>query len=153
MPKLSYQLEALDEAWDDLLDVLEHYWGEVRGAQEAQSLDLDRNVYDIYETNGSLLLLTARDEDELVGFVAMTVSYHHHHQSDLCGFFDAWYVVPAYRRAGVGQTLVGTIEALARDRGVVRLYAGSSTKLDVSTLFERMGWSETEILYSKTLGD
>ncbi|MDX1557110.1 MAG: GNAT family N-acetyltransferase [Xanthomonadales bacterium] len=153
MRDVTYQIEKWSAVYPEMRELWDAYWDEVRGDQEAKKLQPRRDLYEWYEERDTLLIVTARDVESgrLVGFHMTMVAGHHHHANILCGFVDAWYVVPAYRRGMVGYSLLKVAERHLRGQGVQRLYAGASMRVNVGPLFKRLGWAATEMLYSKTL--
>lgn len=149
---VTFQEERWSECWTEMQKLWDNYWHEVRNEQELDEPNPAHQVYEAYEKTGNLQLITVRNvAGELVGFHVTMISYHHQRRTVLCGFFDLWYLDPAYRKGLTGYSLLKHVEVGLRKRGVQCLYGGSSTRNDVGALFERLGWSQAETLYTKKL--
>jgi GNAT superfamily N-acetyltransferase len=59
-------------------------------------------------------------------------------RKDLSPWLAALYVIPSYRRRGIGTALVRRCEQEAWSTGVKRLYLHTTTARD---LYERLGWA------------
>lgn len=68
------------------------YYGERNFA-----VDPDLEVYERFEAQGSLVLVTLRDEAILKGYVIGFTYRSPHHKKILCGHGDSIYLEPAYR--------------------------------------------------------
>ena len=102
---------------------------------------------------GDKNILVAVDRDETVaGFVLVT-------QYPLAWDFDikvcgelAWYVAPEHRGTSLGVALLQQAEELAKLRGCQYMAMISmSHSMDVGPLYEKLGYIETEVTYTKEL--
>jgi len=93
--------------------------------------------------------------DEPAGLVEMSLRpWVEGCASSPVGFVEGWYVVPRFRRRGVGRALIGAAEAWARARGCTEM--GSDTELANLVSQEAhaaLGYEEVErtVLFRKTL--
>ena len=99
--------------------------------------------------------LVAETEDGVVGFVELPIRHYAEGcETDRVGYLEGWYVTPAWRRRGVGRTLVAAGEAWARTHGC-REFA-SDTQLDNTAsqaAHHALGFTEAEriVCYCKPL--
>jgi len=148
---VTYQTEKLADVKPELGVLWPEYWNEVRGAQEAKTLNPNYSIYEHFEREEKLLIITVREGNsrELIGFHISIISPHLNHADVLCSFGNAWYVKPEYRRGTVGFRLLREAEALLKQRGVIRMYMEITPQVDVSALLKRRGWAEATRQYCK----
>lgn len=93
-----------------------------------------------------LEVLLAFDEGgDAIGFAELSIRSH----VDGCstgrvGYLEGWYVSPAFRRRGVGRSLVAAAEEWARSQGCLEF--GSDTPIDNATsaaAHQALGFEET----------
>jgi aminoglycoside 6'-N-acetyltransferase I len=91
-----------------------------------------------------------------VGFVELSIrSAAAGCGSDRIGYLEGWYVVPAWRRRGVGRTLVAAGEAWARGNGCTEFASDALIDNPVSQAAHRaLGFTEVEaiVCFRKDLG-
>lgn len=95
--------------------------------------------------------ITARRGGELVGYVFAIVDTHMHRRGTLSAFYDLYWLKPSCRRGLAGYRLLAEAERTLWERGVRKQYLGTKAWKDMSRIFERMGWTETERLFTKSL--
>ncbi len=95
-----------------------------------------------------LVLVAERSGDELVGFLEASVRPF----ADKCrtapvGYLEGWYVVPEWRRRGIGSTLVRAAEAWVRSRGCREIASDARVENSLSERCHRaLGYEEVERL-------
>lgn len=151
---LIYQIELWAACWPELEPHWQAHWAEVALDQAAMPLEVDMPRYHQMATDGTLHVVTVRTSaGALVGYAVWIISTHLHYRQTLCGFSDVYYLAPAYRKGAAGVRLFRESVTTLRHRGVQKLFIGTKVSLDVSRLFERLGFVRTEILYTKYIGD
>lgn len=136
--------------WDELQPLAEAHWTEV--VHEAgHHARLDRDAFEAAEDAERLLFLTARDAGALVGYCAILIVQHPHATGLRVAEVNGLYLQPAYRQAWNAHELVGFAHATLRDRGVDLIYQSSKVNHDIGSLFLRMGYQASEVLWCKHL--
>jgi aminoglycoside 6'-N-acetyltransferase I len=101
-------------------------------------------------------ILVAESEDEIVGFVEVSLRSH----ADGCDprqpvvFIEGWYVHPRWRRRGIGRTLIAAAETWGRARGCIEMASDTWIDHDVSQrAHEAIGFSVVDrcVHYKKVL--
>jgi hypothetical protein len=151
-PLLTYH----EEAWADVLPELEAcwkaHWLEIAQDQDKMPLDVDTASYARLADAGALSVVTVRVDHDLAGYLVSFIRPHLHYQSTLCAYVDVYYVKPAYRQGYVGVRLFRAAEACLKGRGVQKVFLGTKVYADHSRVLQRLGWVETERLYTKWIG-
>lgn len=127
------------------------HWEEVAINRDSIKLAPDYQSYEAFADAGALHIVTAREAGKIVGYLINIVRPHLHYKNDLHGFADVYYIQPEHRQGWAGVKLFKYAEKTLEARGVKKLFMGTKLHLDMSRLFERMGWHETERLFTKVL--
>ena len=110
----------------------------------------DLNRYLRFSDAGALIHLVARADGEAVGYANAFIGPNMHNgEIEACE--DAVFALPAHRR-GIGRRLYLALIEAARDAGVKRLKAGSTTDPRAAMLMERMGFRPVAVLLSYEYG-
>lgn len=83
-------------------------------------LPLAVKLCDQYVAKGLYTVIAAFEGDEIIGFGAMCES-HSLYAEGAFGIVQEFYVMPPYRSAGVGRSLIGEIIHFAKEKGWKRL--------------------------------
>lgn len=151
---ITYQVEKLEECLKGIEELLDAHFDEISTNKEklgGQKMDVP--AYVAMENNGALHILTARNGGEIVGYYVAFVTPHPHYAHSLTAFTDVYYIKPSERKGSVGIKLFKEAERTLKKRGVQRIFSGTKRHKDVGKLFEYLGWTETERLFVKWIGD
>jgi len=152
---IEYQVEN----WSDMIEeglalsYPQRHWKEVAVNQDKVPLDLDLERYHQLESQKILHVVTVRDDGKLIGYHVSIISPHLHYKSTLHAMVDLYYLNPDYRRQGVGKGMFEFVEKKLVEIGVRKVYTGTKTHLSFRTLLESLGYKETEIMFTKVIGD
>lgn len=148
---VTYQTEPLADCREEIAALLKLHWDEVALDHDAIPLDTDWTSYEQMDREGQLAILTARKDGRVIGYHVTIVKPHLHYASTLHGFVDVYFVHPDHRKGMTGVRLFIEAEKALAKRGVVKIFSGTKKHLDMSLIFERLGWRPTETLYSKVI--
>lgn len=151
MSPVTYAVEPWMEFKREALHLWARHFQEVAIDQAEVPLDIDYNTYDALDAQGMLHVIAARSEGEIVGYWLGIVKPHLHNASTLWAFTDVYYIAPEFRLGRTALRLFEFVENSLKARGVVKMTTATKTHLDMSRLFERMGWHRTEITYTKVI--
>lgn len=142
------------EMWSDFIvsagHLLPKHWEEL--ALNKDKVPLDPN-YEVYEKADNLLIITIRNNSDLLGYFIGFIAPGLHYKTCLTLLGDIFYIDPDYRAKGLGWRLFKEVEAAAKKEGVQRMFVGSKMHKDVSYLFEKLGYNEVERYWSTWLGE
>lgn len=130
----------------------EAHWNEVAMNRDKIKLDPDFDTYDFMANKGLLHIVVARKDGEVIGYHYTIVKGHLHYKDSLSGFTDIYFLSPEHRTGRTPLRLFQFVEESLKKRGVEKLFTGTKLSLDAGRLFEHMGWTETERLYTKYIG-
>lgn len=150
---ITFMVEPWSSVWPELQPHWNAHWEEVAVNKDKFGLDIDFEAYADYERRGCLHVVVARDAGKVIGYHLSIVRPHLHYKQTLNAFTDVYYIAPPYRKGSVGIKLFREVEKTLKARGVVKMFTGTKLSLDRGRIFEHLGWSETERLYTKWIGD
>lgn len=150
---IGYAVESWEQCWQELQVHWGEHWKEVALDHETIALNPDLDTLHEMANNRMLHVVTVRDAGELVGYHVSIIRPHLHYRQSLSAFTDIYYLAPSHRKGLVGYRLFQFVEQSLKARGVQKMFTGTKLHLDVGPLFERLGWRETERLYTKVIGD
>jgi hypothetical protein len=120
---------------------------------------IDEEMYGALDKIGRLLIMTARAEGVLVGYITIIISKHPHYNA-MCGFQDALFVSRPYRfgkglaiKEQVGVKLIEKALTHLRRLNVGRAYFRSPVSCDYSSILKRLGFAQIDSGYAITLGE
>lgn len=148
---LTFQQEQWPDVSRELKALVAIQWQEIALDKEEIPLDPDWSLYDRAHQKGIVNITTIRDGERLVGWYVNLVQAHPHYKTTLFGFLDLYYVLPAYRLPTVGMRLFGEMEKAMRALGVKELISITKMHHNIAPVFDRLGWRETGITYTKIL--
>lgn len=148
---ISYHIEEWQTFKRESLHLWDRHWQEVAINRDVIKLNIDYGQYDQLDAAGALHVVAARDAGKIVGYHLSIVRPHLHYADSLSAFTDVYYVAPEFRKGRAGIELFKFVEKTLKARGVQKMFTGTKIHLDMSKVFERLGWKETERLYTKVI--
>lgn len=150
---LTFQAEPWAIYHRDCQDLWAAHYDELALRKERMQMKPDVPAYEAMEAAGMLHILVARDAGEMVGYVITVVRKHLHYADVFCGFEDAYFLRQSHRRGMAGVRLLREWEKAMKARGVQLLFAMTKPWLDMSPLFERLGFTKSDYTFAKWIGD
>lgn len=148
---ITFQTEHYNDCKMEVGRHLLAHWHEIALDRSSIPLDMDEAEYQRLADSGQLHVTTMRVGGVLVGYHAAIVRPHLHYKSTLHAFVDVYYIAPEHRAGRAGIQLFIEAEKSLKARGVRKIFSGTKTHKHMGPLFERLGWRETETLYSKVI--
>ena len=125
-------------------------------------LSVDVDAYSDLDAKEMLHLVTVREARlaaaeaptaPLIGYALYILRPHLHYKETLHAYCDVYYLAKDGRKGLAGYRLLQYAEETLKKRGVQMLMSGTKASLDMSRLFERLGWSLSEQTFLKYLGE
>ncbi len=144
MTEQNYRVRPITE--DDVSEWLrlrKLLWDELSDAEHKDEM------MDIYEhTDSQLVLVAETDGERLVGFLEASIRpFVEDCETDNVGYLEGWFVESAYRKQGIGGTLVETAENWARDKDCEEMASDAEVGNELSlTAHQKLGYEETSRL-------
>jgi len=156
-PKLDIKFEPFYVIARELLPLFRKHWHELGVHRDAIPLDPDWDRFMQGSINGTLHVLTVRDDDKLIGYIFNLISPHLHYKTTLHAYIDMFWLDPHYRRGLTGLRMFRENEKHLRKCGVVRMVVSeklhwfSQRDRRVRVIFKRLGLKAFEVAYMKLL--
>lgn len=150
---ITFAVESLTENLPELKRILPLHYEELALDQDKVPLSPQYDLYEKRDEFGEVIYITARIEGELMGYFIGFVAPGMHYSTCLTCIMDIFYIHPDHRGSNFGFKLFDFVEKELLRRGVDRWFVGSKVNLDASWLFEKLGFTKVEIVYSKYIGN
>ena len=150
---ITAQVESLAQMLEQLKSMFPAHWEELALNKDKEPLDPQYDLYLQRDRRGEVLLVTLRQDGDLVGYFVGFIAPGLHYKTCLTLTMDIFYIWPGARGLCGGLILFKAVQKEAKRRGVQRMYVGSKLHADASWLFEKLGYEEVERYYSIWLGE
>lgn len=114
-------------------------------------LDPNYEAYFALAYSGALVVYTAREDGELVGYAAYAVHQNMHYRQVKHAIQDVLFLHPSKRGLMGGVKLINYADEKLADLGVTLVTHHVKMRHDFSPLLERAGYVQSEKLYEKRL--
>jgi hypothetical protein len=149
---VTFQVEKWAEALPELRPLFHLLWDDVAVDKDRFVAKCDEEKYAACNAIGMLHLVTARSEGRLVGYFVMLVNPNPHYLgAGLMAFTDMYFLLPEFRKGTTGVKLFSFMEESLREKGVVKAYTSHKLHRDRGTMLQMLGWTPTDMVYSKVL--
>lgn len=148
---MNFANERMQDIWAEALPLFQLHYQEV--GQPDMVLDPDYDRMKMMEDAGMVYILTARDEDRLVGYAAFIVQRHIHYKQSMVALNDIIWLHPDYRKGRLGMRLIQLSEVALTAKGATKIYY--HVKLpphDFGPLLEKLGYRFVERNFAKVIG-
>ena len=150
---IEYKEETFDQVIDEIKPLLEDHWEEIALHKDTIKLNPDYGRYEQMFKSGSMRIVTARDDGKLVGYCIMMLYHHIHYKDQFMAMDDIFFIDKDYRKGLTGVKLFIKTEEIMKKYGVTKLSLNVKVHQDVGAIFERLGYKETERMFTKKIGD
>jgi len=146
--------EYKDDDWLENLDALkeiikDHY--EELSVTKTFPLDPDWEAYKTILDSGKLRFVTCKEDGKLIGYIIFFVMPHLHYKTCLTAFEDIYFLKKEYRKGRVGLKMFQFAEKLLKEQGVQRILYNTKVHSDNSSLFEYLGFTLIDKVFTKLL--
>jgi GNAT superfamily N-acetyltransferase len=148
---MEFSEETLSQCLDEARPLLVDHWENIALNKDTIPLNPLWNIYEKLEETGNLKIITARQDEKLVGYAAYVISPSLHYSSEIIADADVFWLDPNHRKGMAGMRLFKHAEKVLKSYGVTRILNKVKIHFDVGKVFERMGYNPIERVYSKSL--
>jgi len=147
---ITYQIEKYSDVVPELAILYPEHYKEVEGPiAVGEELDLDWDQYKNLDNAGMIQLVTCRIDGELIGYILYIISRHLHVKSCLTAYEDIYFLRKQHRKGRTGIKLFQFAEQHLKSLHVNKILCSTKVHQDNSKLFEYLGYSFIEKLFSK----
>jgi GNAT superfamily N-acetyltransferase len=113
----------------------------------------DRDRYLDLENRGMLHCVTVRADGRMVGYYISAIATHlHYADAGRMSHTDLYYLLPEFRRGGIGAQMLIFDENTVKERGVVKIYRSTKAHLDNRPLLQALGHRLSDYVLTKYVG-
>jgi GNAT superfamily N-acetyltransferase len=149
---IAYKEESFDDVIGEIKPLLELHYEEIANNKEVIKLNPDYDMYKKLCDAGLMRIITARDDNKLIGYCICVIKYHLHYKDSLTALNDIFYISKDYRKGLIGVKLFIKTEEILKKYGVQRVIMNTKMHHDVGAIFDRLGYKETERVFTKIIG-
>jgi GNAT superfamily N-acetyltransferase len=149
---VSFALESWDQFYADAKPLIEKHFEEA--ALVDLELGLDEEFFQSMFSRGSLMIMTARDDGKLVGYLLLSLVSHPISKSIMQLMEYAFYLTPEYRKGWTAAKMIRATEQIARVKNAGRVVFAELVREGYTgpgKLYERLGYKLSSRYYSKSL--
>ena len=147
---ITYQVEAYSDCIEEMKEHYEDHYKEL-SVTKTVPLEPDYEAYFTLEKLGISKVITCRKDNVLIGYIIFVITPHLHYKSCKTAVEDIYYVTKQERKGRVGIKLFQFAEQYLKSINVNRIMYSTKIHLDNSKLFEYLGYTYIEKLYSKMI--
>lgn len=144
---------TLDELLANASNLFEEHRLETAGYPDIMRVDPDVALYKEIETAGGLMIISAWDDGELVGYSVNVVHKHPHHKRTVVCANDMLFVTMSYRKKGIGLKLIRGTKRYAQERGAQMVLWHARPESALAKLLSKTGSLAHEIVFSERLDE
>lgn len=150
---ISFQVENWLNVKDEASELWPLHWEEVGQNKVKMKLDPDIEKLDYLNSLGRLHIVIARDNGKLVGYHASVIDTLIHYKTILAAKGDLHWLHPDYRKGMIGIKLLKEVERTLKMRGVQVMADFTKLYADKGAVFEHLGYTPIERVYTKWIGN
>lgn len=131
---------------DDLIKLLEQLWiGKTINRNSVKKV-IEKGLTSDYQ-----IYIVATDEEKIVGYCSLTIKNNLWITANL-GNVDELIVDVEYRNSGIGKTLMGEIQKIAKGLGCKRLELDSAFhRTNAHEFYDKLGFEKRAYLFTKEI--
>lgn len=148
---ITYQEESFKDVIGDIVPLLNDHYEEIAQDKDVIKLNPDYEMYQRLCDAGVMRIITARNETELVGYCICVIKLHLHYKDSLTALNDIFFIKKEYRKGLIGVKLFIKTEEILKKYGVQRVIMNTKIHHDVGAIFDRLGYTETERVFTKII--
>lgn len=147
---IKFQSERFADILGEMRPLIDRHFMEIEGGRlQRFRLSRDFGKYISMEHAGWLGMVTARYEDDLVGYCLFMIMPHPRFDNCLFALNDAIYLLPEHRRGWTAARMIAYAEDYLAALGVDRVMISVPVVNDFSAILGRRGFEEVERNFEK----
>lgn len=149
---VKFESENFCDVEPELKELILEHWEEVTSDPDLP-LDPAWESYQALASSGRLLVVTARHEGKLVGYIIHILHNPLHYRYLWMAMDDAHFLRKEHRRGLTAVRMFQATEKILKERGVavVSYHSKARDDLNKTPVFKRMGYRLKEFIFTKRL--
>ena len=145
------KIEKFTDWYEEAKPIFSLHWEEIANYTDQVELNPDYDLYIRKEKEGSLLCLTVRHDGKLIGYSMFSLITLGHYKQVKCAQNDILYILPEYRKGGLGSRLINRSEEICKELRLNKIMWHVKFKHDWSAILVRKGYMKEDMIIGKVL--
>lgn len=149
---ITYHVSNAKDCFEEIQQLLHLHYEEISLLKE-YALKPQYGLYEKIDENEKLKVILCKEDNAIIGYIVFFISYHLHYSDCLMAIEDIYYLKKEYRKGRVGLRMFKYAEEYLKSIGIDMVKYSTKVHVDKSNLFEYLGYTNTEKVYTKMLKD
>lgn len=145
------QGRAMIENPDNGSSIYKEHWNEVAVHKDTLRLKPHYERYMRLIQEDSLVVISAYNGEELIGYVLFITFYHLHYKDLLVANDDMYFIKKHYRQQGIGREMMQFAEKTLADMGVKFVQVRTKAHTAHEEFLKSLGYGPMDLCYCKVL--
>ena len=150
-PKTEISLATVDEMLAEAQTLFDEHYEEIARNKQVMVLKPDEPTYRKAEEMGTIFILSARQNDVLIGYSVNFVSNHLHYADLKLAQNDLLFISKEHRGGRVGLRLIKDTENHAKSLGCKLMLWHCKPSTPLNEILPRLKYGVQDIIYSKEI--
>lgn len=152
---MDIRVVSFAEAYNSMHQAMQDHWDEVPFGTFGLDFNLDTDAYQLADREEYLRCYLMYHENAPIAYVSIMAAPMYKHKGMLSATTDAYYVAPEYRKSGVFGKLIEFVEKDLAEFGIefFTISHNPMYKGKTEEFLEHIGYQQTEILFTKRIGE
>lgn len=149
---ITYEIGNAKECFNEIQRLFQDHYEEISLLKNYELKPDYARYFSIHEKD-MLQVILCKDDDKIVGYIVFFICKHLHYIDCVLATEDIYYLKPEYRKGRTAIKMFKFAEQYLKSLNVDMIKYGTKIHSDNTSLFEYMGYSFTEKVYTKMLKD
>ena len=149
---ITYEVGNAKECFNEIQRLFQEHYEEISLLKDYE-LKPDYAMYFAIHEKDMLKVILCKDEGKIIGYIVFFICKHLHYIDCVLATEDIYYLKPEYRKGRTAIKMFKFAEQYLKSLNVDMIKYGTKIHSDNTSLFEYMGYSFTEKVYTKMLKD
>lgn len=149
---ITYEIGNAKECFNEIQRLFQDHYEEISLLKDYE-LKPDYAMYFAIHEKDMLKVVLCKDEEKIIGYIVFFICKHLHYIDCVLATEDIYYLKPEYRKGRTAIKMFKFAEQYLKSLNVNMIKYGTKIHSDNTSLFEYLGYSFTEKVYTKMLKD
>jgi len=149
---ITYHVSNAKDCIDKIQQLLHLHYEEISLLKE-YALKPQWGIYEKMDDANNLKVILCKKDHQIIGYIVFFISLHLHYADCLTAVEDIYYLKKEYRSGRTGIRMFKYAEEYLKSIGIHMIKYSTKVHLDKSSLFEYLGYTNTEKVFTKMLKD
>jgi len=149
---INYHVSNAKDCFEEIQQLLHLHYEEISLLKE-YPLNPQFGIYEKLDETDKVKVILCKKDNEIIGYIVFFISHHLHYADCLMAIEDIYYLKKEYRTGRVGIRMFKFAEDYLKSIHVDMIKYSTKVHADKSSLFEYLGYTNTEKVFTKMLKD